>query len=61
MPLTRWTLPDILGGFILDLNPGPFNIKENTLILIMGSMTVCPALHATTAAKLYLGANVDGG
>lgn len=61
MPLKRFKFPDCIGGFVLDLNPGPFNIKENTLIIIMGSMTVCPALHATTAAKLYLGANLDGG
>ena len=61
MPFKRFTFPDILGALTLDLNPGPFNIKENTLIIIMGSMTICPSLHATTAAKLYLGANLDGG
>ncbi|KAI5451012.1 hypothetical protein NCC49_002503 [Naganishia albida] len=45
----------------IDLNPGPFNIKENTLIIIMANVVVCPALHATTAAEMYLGAKSRAG
>lgn len=61
MPLQRVKLPALLGAFVLDLNPGPFNIKENTLIIIMANVTVSPSLHATTAAEVYLGAELRGG
>lgn len=45
----------------IDLNPGPFNAKENTLIIIMANVIVSPMLHATTAAEMYLGAHLRGG
>jgi hypothetical protein len=61
MPLKRYKLPPYLGGFTLDLNPGPFNIKENTLILIMANIVVCPALQATTAGEVFLGADLHTG
>lgn len=57
MPLRRISLP--FGS--IDLNPGPFNIKENTLIIIMANVIVSPMLHATSAAELYLGAHLRGG
>ncbi|KAJ9096772.1 hypothetical protein QFC21_005042 [Naganishia friedmannii] len=61
MPLKKYKLPRYLGGCSLDLNPGPFNIKENTLIIIMANIVVCPALQATTAGEIFLGADLHTG
>jgi hypothetical protein len=63
MPLKQYQLPRWLGGSTFDLNPGPFNIKENSLILMMAnaSMLISPALHGATVPGQYMDLHIDGG
>jgi hypothetical protein len=63
MPLKVYQLPRWLGGSTLDINPGPFNIKENSLILMMANaaLLISPALHAATVPGQYMDLKIDGG
>lgn len=56
LPLHSIRLPRWLGGGDLDLNPGPFNIKEHTVITIMSNISFMwtTGLHVATAAEVYL-------
>ncbi|KAG9042760.1 hypothetical protein FS837_010406 [Tulasnella sp. UAMH 9824] len=41
LPIRYWTIPPsipVVGGRALSLNPGPFNIKEHTLVYMMSSV-----------------------
>jgi OPT family oligopeptide transporter len=63
LPLTVHTLPGLLGGTTWSLNPGPFNIKEHTLIIIMANVAVSPAyaMFATVSSELWYGKNFGAG
>jgi hypothetical protein len=56
LPLHTLRLPRWLGGFEVDLNPGPFNIKEHTVIAIMTNVSFVwmTGLHVATAAQVWL-------
>jgi hypothetical protein len=45
-----------MGGFEIDLNPGPFNIKEHTVIAMMANVSFVwmTGLHVATAAQVWL-------
>ncbi|WVW80404.1 OPT family small oligopeptide transporter [Kwoniella bestiolae CBS 10118] len=55
LPITTWTLPRFLGGSEFTFNPGPFNIKEHTVIVMMANVAIGPAyaLYATVSSELY--------
>ncbi|WVR05633.1 OPT family small oligopeptide transporter [Kwoniella sp. DSM 27419] len=55
LPITTWRLPRWLGGREFSFNPGPFNIKEHTIIVMMANVAVGPAyaLYATVSSELY--------
>ncbi|KAG8911432.1 hypothetical protein FRC00_006510, partial [Tulasnella sp. 408] len=41
LPIRYWTIPPcipLVGGCAFSLNPGPFNIKEHTLVFMMSSV-----------------------
>jgi hypothetical protein len=63
MPLKTYRFPQRLGGSTLELNPGPFNIKENTLIVMMAnaSLLISPALHAATVPGQYMDLHIHTG
>jgi hypothetical protein len=56
MPLHVVHLPRWMGGFEIDLNPGPFNIKEHTVIAMMANVSFVwmTGLHVATAAQVWL-------
>ena len=56
LPLYTFRLPRWLGGLEIDLNPGPFNIKEHTVIAIMTNVSFVwmTGLHVATAAQVWL-------
>jgi hypothetical protein len=56
LPLHILHLPRWLGGFSIDLNPGPFNIKEHAVIAMMTNISFqwTTGLHVATAAQVYL-------
>ena len=56
LPIYVVHFPRWLGGFSLDLNPGPFNIKEHTVIAMMAnvSFVTLSGLHVATAAQVFL-------
>ena len=55
VPIWSWTVPRWLGGWEINLNPGPFNIKEHTLIVIMANVGTSPAysLYAIVSSELW--------
>ncbi|WVQ65163.1 OPT family small oligopeptide transporter [Kwoniella botswanensis] len=55
LPITTWNLPRFLGGSEFTFNPGPFNIKEHTIIVMMANVAIGPAyaLYATVSSELY--------
>ncbi|OCF31915.1 OPT family small oligopeptide transporter [Kwoniella heveanensis BCC8398] len=55
LPITTFIMPRWLGGYSFSLNPGPFNIKEHTIIVMMANVAVGPAyaLYATVSSELY--------
>ncbi|ORY24685.1 OPT oligopeptide transporter protein-domain-containing protein [Naematelia encephala] len=55
LPIRDFHLPRFLGGMSFTLNPGPFNIKEHTVIVIMANVAIGPAyaLYATVTSELY--------
>jgi OPT family oligopeptide transporter len=57
IPLWSFTLPRWLGGKEVHLNPGPFNIKEHSIIIIMASVGIGPAygLFAVVSSELWYG------
>ncbi|KAF8321391.1 oligopeptide transporter [Cantharellus anzutake] len=59
MPINVYTLrlPLWLNRYEINLNPGPFNIKEHVLIYIMTNVSVFPAyaMNAVVVADLYYG------
>lgn len=63
MPLKVYHLPRLLGGGTLDLNPGPFNIKENSLIVMMANaaLLISPVLHAATVPGQYMDLHIHPG
>lgn len=54
--LPAW-LPGRLSGYEWSLNPGPFNIKEHALVVIMANVAVAQAygLHLVVAGQLFYG------
>ena len=62
MPIRTWQVPRWLGGEF-SFNPGPFNIKEHTLIVIMANAATNSsyALYATVAGQLWYGYNFNTG
>ncbi|KAJ9121945.1 hypothetical protein QFC24_004527 [Naganishia onofrii] len=56
MPLKKFHLPWWRRRVTFDLNPGPFNIKENALIMIVAnsSLLVSSVMHAATAVATYM-------
>ena len=42
LPYTTYKLPRWLGGVTFSFNPGPWNIKEHTLLYIMASIASMP-------------------
>lgn len=59
-PLWSFTMPRWLGGKELQLNPGPFNIKEHSIIIIMANVGIGPAygLHAVVSSELWYGRQI---
>lgn len=57
LPLWSIQLPRFLGGKNLQLNPGPFNIKEHTTIVVMANVAFnnITGLHPSVAAQVFLG------
>ena len=57
LPIRTWVLPRILGGGKVSLNPGPFNVKEHVLILMMVGVGASPAfvMDAIIVADKYYG------
>ncbi|KAK8865665.1 OPT family small oligopeptide transporter [Kwoniella newhampshirensis] len=55
LPITTYNLPRLLGGGDFSFNPGPFNIKEHTIIVMMANVAIGPAyaLYATVSSELY--------
>lgn len=56
LPLYIVRLPRWLGSLEIDLNPGPFNIKEHTVIAMMANISYLwmTGLHVATAAEVWL-------
>ena len=56
LPIYIVNFPKWLGGFSLDLNPGPFNIKEHTVIAMMANVSFVSisGLQVATAAQVFL-------
>lgn len=50
-----WQLPKWLGGRTFSFNPGPFNVKEHALIVIMANVGVSQVygLHLIVAGQLF--------
>jgi hypothetical protein len=50
-----WQLPEWLGGRTFSFNPGPFNVKEHALIVIMANVGVSQVygLHLIVAGQLF--------
>ncbi|OCH90572.1 oligopeptide transporter [Obba rivulosa] len=40
LPITTYRLPRVLGGGEFSLNPGPWNIKEHTLVVMMANVAI---------------------
>lgn len=43
LPIRLWTIPHwlpLIGGYTFSLNPGPFNIKEHGLIVMISNSTM---------------------
>lgn len=57
VPYRTFRLPVFLGSSRFSFNPGPFNIKEHTIIVIMANVSLSPAyaLYATVSSELYYG------
>lgn len=60
LPTTTWTVPKRLRSILGDevsLNPGPFNIKEHTIIIIMANCATAPAygLNFSIVSEKYYG------
>lgn len=55
MPIRTFHLPRWLGGQSFSFNPGPFNVKEHTLVVMMANVGISPAygLHAIVSADLW--------
>lgn len=55
LPIDTYKLPRWLGGSEFSFNPGPFNIKEHTVIVMMANVAIGPAyaLYATVSSELY--------
>ncbi|CCU98391.1 unnamed protein product [Malassezia sympodialis ATCC 42132] len=56
LPTHEYYLPSWLGGYAFSLNPGPFNIKEHTLIAAATTIAVNPSymLHYLMAKEVFL-------
>lgn len=54
-PIRVWRLPKWLGGGTFSFNPGPFNVKEHALIVIMANVGTSPVygLHLIVAGQLF--------
>ena len=63
LPVGVFTLPRWLGGKSFTLNPGPFNIKEHTLITIMANVSVSPAyaMNVTVVTEMFYGRKLGAG
>ncbi|WWD18152.1 OPT family small oligopeptide transporter [Kwoniella shandongensis] len=63
LPITTYHLPSWMGGGEWSFNPGPFNIKEHTIIVIMANVAIGPAygLYATVSSELYYNHNFGYG
>ncbi|CAO1624938.1 unnamed protein product [Sympodiomycopsis kandeliae] len=48
LPITDFQLPSWLGGSTWSLNPGMFNIKEHTAVVMMGNCAITPAYALNT-------------
>ncbi|WWC68406.1 OPT family small oligopeptide transporter [Kwoniella pini CBS 10737] len=55
LPITTWKFPKFLGGSEFTFNPGPFNIKEHTIIVMMANVAIGPAyaLYAIVSSELF--------
>jgi hypothetical protein len=55
LPIREFHMPKWLGGFSFSFNPGPFNIKEHTIIVMMANVSIGPAyaLYVTVSSTLY--------
>jgi OPT family oligopeptide transporter len=42
LPYTTYKLPRWLGGLTFSLNPGPWNVKEHTLLYLIGNVSSVP-------------------
>jgi OPT family oligopeptide transporter len=63
LPIRNFALPRWFGGGEFSLNPGPFNIKEHTVIVIMANASVGPAyaLYMTVSTELWYNHNYGVG
>ena len=57
LPYTTYKLPRWLGGLTFSLNPGPWNVKEHTLLYIMASIASMPPYitHMFVVQEKYYG------
>lgn len=55
LPMRTFTSPRWLGGFQWSLNPGMFNIKEHTAIVLMANIALVPAYALNTILALDSG------
>ncbi|KZO94991.1 oligopeptide transporter [Calocera viscosa TUFC12733] len=63
LPMRTFQTPKWLGGLEFSLNPGPFNVKEHALILIMANVAVGPpySMNVVVTSEMYYGANFGVG
>ncbi|EJT97947.1 OPT-domain-containing protein [Dacryopinax primogenitus] len=63
LPMRAYQAPKWLGGWEFTLNPGPFNVKEHALILIMANVAVAPpySMNVIVTSEMYYSANFGVG
>jgi len=63
LPIRTFKTPRWLGGYEWSLNPGPFNIKEHTVIVMMTNVSISPAycLNLIVSAELWYGKSFGAG
>ena len=57
LPIRTFYLPSWLGGRGFSFNPGPFNIKEHTLVIVMSNVGISApyAFYTIVSAELFYG------
>ena len=63
LPIRTFYLPRWLGSGEFSLNPGPFNIKEHAVIVVMANVSLgtAYAMYAVVSTELWYGRNMGVG